>query len=355
MMNRKKSKKFGLTEMQIQMLDWEKFFDTIDEIFDAKEEHQTHDLLLKMYEIILQFGFDKRIIDEMNAEFCDRINHTLRYYNINEEIELTTEDLKRQFTSTNGRSESENLANIMYLANVIAKILMNNQEDITNFNPKINVQDFTNFFFEIKKECLQRLIEIRKLHDNKDSQDNKKDNNQDDKLMVQYIEPDFIDADQDGFFYIAIPGYFEPFVVQCRGMGNAELKWNTDVIPFYETDKNNFIEYNMSHFPMKIDPKKEKAIDSYLEKTNSRFDKDDRYCVRGVRAFRMIQMQFDPLLERYYNQKQELRTLQKQINRLEKTLARRYVYGRIEKEEELAKLKKQQTDIKNKIGGFNEK
>ena len=39
MMNRKKSKKFGLTEMQIQMLDWEKFFDTIDEIFDAKEDN----------------------------------------------------------------------------------------------------------------------------------------------------------------------------------------------------------------------------------------------------------------------------------------------------------------------------
>ena len=282
------------------IINWDDFCETYNKIADLQEETDDLQVILTPLGILADelFIYDK--ITKSMGRYIDDINQVLnenKYDGV--EFSLSKDDLINQFTYSSNQSEVENVANAMYLANALARTIRDNKEDLeNNANVGLTSEQLDTIkmaFYTIKEQCLRRLINIRNgLGDN--PQDNDK------KLLIQFAYTKNTDS---GMYFVHIPGYLEPFVLQCQEVDSKELSYY-DNVAFYETEG----DYLPSKVPIKIKGskmnQKETALFKFAQYTIRGYKKAPERVVNGVDAYFKMQIEYGDVRARFIEIKKEL-------------------------------------------------
>ena len=125
----------------------------------------------------------------------------------------------------------------------------------------------------IKMKCLEKLCKKRALQGESDKKE---------LLIQKYIPPKL---DKGDCYYILLPDYLEPFVVQCKSI-DRDIANFYDPIPFYNDNNNIKTKYRKAVFPLKL-------TETMLEKIQNLGEK------RELQAYFAMQVEFVPAKDRF--------------------------------------------------------
>ena len=187
-----------------------------------------------------------------NIEFlCEKINNFPRMKGIIDELEriapeqvsefvLTPEKIKDQFFNLDGKKECEIYANCMQLSNVIAHII----GEQAWLRKKLEEKNFylpMALFFDIKDECIDRLIDAKNIYD-------------DNTVFIEITK----DSDNKDVIRIVLQNYIEPFSVHLKQEYSSYLinRLNRDGKVGFEYSTNNGEVFSkIPLFPIKLSNK----------------------------------------------------------------------------------------------------
>ena len=350
-----------LTEKQINTINIEKIADYIRELESAKttDVEQILENLRRLASELFVFEKIKKEINEgtppIKMGYLNEIKEALEDngYDDSEVISLTEADLRNQFSYDSRRETVENIANAMYLANRIAKILLTNKRDIDKANVNklygLNIENTSEWLFYLKEEFLKSIIDIWK--DDKE------------KVVIDWrpIQNTGYDEKVSRLFYIWLPKYLEPFCIRSDKIavdeGNRdEICGKTkDIISFYRISNGIWCEYNSSIFPMKLDESQIQALESFKKiPTNDLKKHCHNRVINGVSSYFDTMLSFSPIQAKLANLRSRLTIVTDNLKRLDFLM--RNAKGKKKQEEyqkQSAALKKEEERLQNSIDGIS--
>ena len=256
-------------------------------IVDEKEELTDEELdnMLENLAYIASCGYMKRVCSiynngsynwgEMHKGIFGQARQYMQDKGIKnaDDILLKIEDLGYLKDCTTDKvQKSEIYANIMYLSNVVAHILQNNE---IKKNPctietlkreGLSITQAKEYMYKLKSKCIEKIIQSKENGEN----------------LKIYFERD---KSGKNTFNVCIPKYFEPFSVHIV---NIEIE--QEIIEKYEIDKQKLENNYKTIFPFKVSEEKEELLNYiYSEVKNKNFS----------------QAKIETRLEWYYNMQKE--------------------------------------------------
>ena len=323
-------------------IDWNEFCEKYNEMVDDLDENDDlQSILTQLEELVSMMSFYEKIKYSF-AGYIETINDVLsdnKYKG--EQFKLQKYDLIKQFTYSQDRSEAENIANTMYLADVLHKVISQNMKQLNN-NANVGLDEdsleaLMNTFLIIIEKCLRRFISLRN---------------------ELGLKPDgiqnFLIKSTDDAFCIHIPGYLEPFIISCKEIDPKELAYN-DKIPFFGIDDTD----NDAIAPIKIagNISNEKALFAFARNTIRGYRNALKRFVDGVYTYYDMQRKYGDKRATYIITKRDLITTDRAIAELNTALSKRVVRDRAGKKERLKNnqtiketLKNQLDEIKKELG-----
>ncbi len=330
-------------------VDWEKFCSEYNsmakKILESEDSAESIDLqiiLTHLVELADQVFLYKKIYRNME-KYVESINEAISDNGYNgEKFRISEKRFKEQFAYSSEKSKAENVVNVVYLANALARTLRCNMDTLEkNENvglDRSSLNDLKNSFFTIKDEYLRKMIKLRnELGDNPTGEN---------RFLMQF----FYRKSDNGAFYIHIPGYLEPFEFQSLDINQNELIYS-DSIPF--------LNYDVNIEPIRVsgDYENEKALFYFARCTRMGYNKIPEKYVDGVSAYYDTQAVYGDPRARYIVLLKEIEKIDREIYLINLQLEGPAVRQRKEKEEKLAKaleIKKikeeQKTAIEKELG-----
>ncbi len=307
-----------LTEKQINTINIEKIADYIRELESVKTT-DVEQILKNLRRLASELFVFEKIKNEINEgtppikiAYLKEIKVALEDngYDDSEVIYLTEADLRNQFSYDSRRETVENIANAMYLANRIAKILLTNKRDIYNANINnqndLDLEETIARLFYLKEEFLKSIIDIWK----EDKE----------KVLIDWrlIQNRGYDEKVSRLFYIWLPQYLEPFSIRSDEIvvdeGDKISGKTKDIIRFYSIHKGIWCDYLDSIFPMKLDESQIEALESFKKiPINELGKKCHGRVIKGVNSYFESMLLFNPIQLSLYNLRNRLKYVEKQL------------------------------------------
>lgn len=327
-------KKFGLTLEQIQYIDWDSVWNRIDNIINLYSNYRLQDMLPDLYLIVKEFEHFDKVLNEINLEYCSRINKTFKHHNIDATISFDEIDIDQQFMPNEEKTKSEIFANIILLVDTLIEIfeeentkknlrklvpgmIIDEDEDEVAARETNEIVGIIPFFENIRKECLKELIKIRQEIENGTEKD--------ERLLIYKHKPYNLPQMHKGFYYIVIPEYLEPVITNCDDVDLYPDIQNQDFIEVGTLNENNNLLYHIFRFPIKITSEQEVLIEQYAELTLNRHFRNDRNCANVIKAYMHNQTLLDPFCNRHSLLRYKLEVLEQERQRLQDELKRPYL------------------------------
>lgn len=333
---------FAIDEDVIDGIDWENFESDCKSILNV--ERDIDDLLKKLYNLVADLGFFDKIKIKLNTDdkysnrkgilfqiqnYIDR-EDSIEIKGIN--VKIKNSQFEEQF-NPNGKEENEKYANILYLTNVIARVLQTSSEQIKG---KLKDADsLIKMFYNLKTQVMENLLRNRK-------------SGKTNGMLISFVNDESLEG-TSRYFLISLPGYLEPFRVQFdyKTQEIIEDKFDIDKmdnIPFFSMNENDTGQYLRSVFPLKLSPELEETIYAmYFQSKNGNKnispwlqERIKYYCEYLPEVTTTVGRKLAELRVALNNLKQELKKLQKDTRRARAQVKRESLNNAIaEKQKEI--------------------